>query len=178
MFKLIMTTLVGIGLVLTIGGRDVTDAQMSQNLADDTPVVTRGQHNTSEIALTVAAVQAPQVQPKAQPVQPVQPAKAATQGLRQLEIPAVFAASAASTGPVAGSREMKPELSQSNVFVVSGSRVNVRAGPSTQFGVVGQVIRGDLAMVVEETSNGWARIRIEGDGVEGYMSTRFLDPAS
>ncbi|MGC8204072.1 SH3 domain-containing protein [Aliiroseovarius sp. PTFE2010] len=175
MFKLIMTTLVGIGLVLTIGGRDVTDAEMSQNLADDTPAVTRAQNNTSEIALTAVAVQAPQVLPKAQLVQP---ASAAKQGLRQLEIPAVFAASAASTGPDAGSREMKPEPSQSNVFVVSGSRVNVRAGPSTQFGVVGQVIRGDLAMVVEETSNGWARIRIEGDGVEGYMSTRFLDPAS
>lgn len=60
---------------------------------------------------------------------------------------------------------------------VSGTRVNVRQGPSTDYGVVGQVVLADAVLVTEDLGDGWSRIRIEGDGVEGYIATRFLQAA-
>ena len=57
---------------------------------------------------------------------------------------------------------------------VSGRSVNVRSGPSTNDAVVDKVSRGDAVTVVSVEDNGWARIRVEGDGIDGYMSTDFL----
>lgn len=62
------------------------------------------------------------------------------------------------------------------VFTVNARAVNVREGPSTEYGVVGKLARGDTALVVWEESNGWARILVEGDGIEGYVSMSFLTP--
>jgi uncharacterized protein YgiM (DUF1202 family) len=52
--------------------------------------------------------------------------------------------------------------------------VNVRGGPSTQDAVVGRLTRGEAVMVVWVEDNGWARIRVEGDGIDGYMAMDFL----
>ncbi|WP_417250789.1 SH3 domain-containing protein [Celeribacter sp.] len=58
--------------------------------------------------------------------------------------------------------------------VVSANRVNVRAGPSTGYGVVGQVLKADIVRVVSNPYSEWVKILVEGDGVEGYMAARFL----
>ncbi len=60
------------------------------------------------------------------------------------------------------------------VMYVSGRTVNVRSGPSTRKPVVGKLTRGEAVSVVWVEDNGWARIRVEGDGVDGYMSADFL----
>lgn len=57
---------------------------------------------------------------------------------------------------------------------VTAGSVNVREGPSTSFSVLGRVTLGELVSVVEIAENGWAHIRLEGDGFEGWMSARFL----
>lgn len=67
------------------------------------------------------------------------------------------------------------------IMYVTGRSVNVRGGPSTRNAVVGKLGRGDAVSVVWVEENGWARIRVEGDGVDGYMSLSFLtetDPAN
>lgn len=75
--------------------------------------------------------------------------------------------------PVAATKT--PDLSQMMpVVYVNASSVNVRQGPSTQDAVVGKLDRGDAALVVWTDDTGWSRIRIEGDGVEGYVASRFL----
>ncbi|MEM0937590.1 MAG: SH3 domain-containing protein [Pseudomonadota bacterium] len=56
---------------------------------------------------------------------------------------------------------------------VTGSRVNVRAGPSTDFGVIGSVSFGDAVELVDDAGDGWAEIRVSGGGT-GYMARRFL----
>ena len=56
---------------------------------------------------------------------------------------------------------------------VTATAANVRQGPSTGFDVVGRLTRGEEVAVLEK-ANGWAHIRIEGDGVEGWISTRLL----
>ncbi|THD85264.1 SH3 domain-containing protein [Aliigemmobacter aestuarii] len=62
------------------------------------------------------------------------------------------------------------------IFTVNARAVNVREGPSTEYSVVGKLVRGDTALVVWEEANGWARILVEGDGIEGYVSMSFLTP--
>ncbi|SEK89174.1 SH3 domain-containing protein [Pacificibacter marinus] len=57
---------------------------------------------------------------------------------------------------------------------VTATRVNVRSGPSTSNSVLGQVIRADIVRVVSDPSDAWVKIVVEGDGIEGYMSSRFL----
>lgn len=63
------------------------------------------------------------------------------------------------------------------LMYVAGRSVNVRGGPSTRNPVVGKLGRGDAVSVVWVEANGWARIRVEGDGVDGYMSLDFLRDA-
>lgn len=57
---------------------------------------------------------------------------------------------------------------------VQVSGANVRSGPSTGFGVVGRVGQGEEVEVVESAGNGWVRIRIQGDGIDGWMAERLL----
>ncbi len=70
----------------------------------------------------------------------------------------------------------EPSVAQSAdaVWYVSAKAVNVREGPSTQYSVIDRLTRGEAATVVALEGNGWARIRIEGDGIEGYVSADFL----
>ena len=60
------------------------------------------------------------------------------------------------------------------VKYVQGRSVNVRAGPSTQNAVIGRLTRGEAVTVVSIEDNGWARVRLEGDGIDGFMSLSFL----
>ena len=57
---------------------------------------------------------------------------------------------------------------------VAGRSVNVRGGPSTADSVVGKLTRGEAVSVIAVEDNGWAKIRVEGDGIDGFMSLDFL----
>lgn len=52
---------------------------------------------------------------------------------------------------------------------------NVRGGPSTAHAVVARVTRGEEVEIVA-TADGWAHIRIQGDGVDGWIAERLLTP--
>ncbi|MDZ4095118.1 MAG: SH3 domain-containing protein [Paracoccaceae bacterium] len=60
------------------------------------------------------------------------------------------------------------------VWYVAAATVNVREGPSTDHAVIDKLARGEATTVIWAGDTGWAHIRIEGDGVEGYVSARFL----
>jgi Bacterial SH3 domain len=62
------------------------------------------------------------------------------------------------------------------IWYVAGNSLNVRSGPSTDDTVVGKLTRGEATLVVWREGDDWARIRIEGDGIEGYVAIRFLTP--
>ena len=61
------------------------------------------------------------------------------------------------------------------MWYVTGSTVNVRAGPGTGNPVVTQVSFGDAAEVLDESGDGWLQIRPEGSDTVGWVSRRFLD---
>ena len=67
---------------------------------------------------------------------------------------------------------------QAQFAVVNARSVNVRSGPSTSDAVIGRLVNGEQVLVVVEENpvDGWSLIRIEGDGIEGYVATRLLQP--
>jgi hypothetical protein len=69
-----------------------------------------------------------------------------------------------------------PAAPGAEMLRVTGSRVNLRAGPSTANAVVGSVARGDIVELVGHANDAWAEIRV--DGREAFMARRFLDPVA
>ncbi len=57
---------------------------------------------------------------------------------------------------------------------VTGNRVNVRGGPSTAFGVVGRLVRGDEVEVLEDTGDGWIRFRALDSETTGWVADFLL----
>ena len=77
---------------------------------------------------------------------------------------------AAEAAPVEAADALDPD-----VWYVTGTTVNVRAGPGTGNAVVAQVSLGDAAEVLAESSDGWMQIRPEGSDTVGWISRRFMD---
>lgn len=71
-----------------------------------------------------------------------------------------------------------PELaaSEGRLFYIASESVNVREGPGKDHAVIDRLPRGEavLVLVEGEGADGWSLIRIEGDGIEGYVASRLL----
>ncbi|MBL4759141.1 MAG: SH3 domain-containing protein [Rhizobiales bacterium] len=70
-------------------------------------------------------------------------------------------------------------LGQSGLLIprfvsLKSNRVNVRGGPSTNYEVLGKVVYGEAAEIISDPDADWVKIRIEGDGVEGFIMKRFM----
>lgn len=82
--------------------------------------------------------------------------------------------------PVAEAEPVEQQVTQETdqplvaVLYVSAERVNVRGGPSTNDPVVGSVEFAEAVQVLSDPAEPWVLIRIEGDGIEGFMASRFL----
>jgi uncharacterized protein YgiM (DUF1202 family) len=67
-----------------------------------------------------------------------------------------------------------PAGGEGTIWYVTARSVNVRAGPSTDTEVVGKLASGEATLVVQAVDEDWARIVIQGDGVEGFVAIRYL----
>ena len=79
----------------------------------------------------------------------------------------------AAAAPDAGA----PDAGASDRMVVTGSRVNMREGPSTRNAVVDSLTRGTVVERIGVAESGWIELRDVATGRTGFMSPRFLDPA-
>ncbi len=71
----------------------------------------------------------------------------------------------------------EPEVAdggEGTIWYVTASSVNVRAEPSTEAEVVGKLGSGEATLLVQAVNDEWARIVIQGDGVEGFVAMRYL----
>ncbi len=57
---------------------------------------------------------------------------------------------------------------------VSGTRVNVRGGPGTDFNVVGRLTQGDEIVVLEDNGAGWVRFETPDGLTQGWMADFLL----
>ncbi len=76
--------------------------------------------------------------------------------------------------PVAEAVAPPPVAATAQIRRVQVAGANVRGGPSTGYEVIGRVTQGEEVEVVEEGGNGWVRIRIQGDGIDGWVAERLL----
>lgn len=94
-----------------------------------------------------------------------------TTGTTAAIVPATLAADSADpTVP-----EVLPN-GEGSVWYVNASSVNVRSAPSTDAEVLGKLGAGEAALMVAAIDGQWARIVIQGDGMEGYVALRYLTP--
>jgi hypothetical protein len=174
MFKLTAVLCAAMFVVLLIGGED--RGQLRPGLAN---------------APAVAAVDV--VAPESQPeVAPLAASDAAPAEVAPVSAPVTVAtdrpdAPAVETGePVFSLATFAPEAtapatatadaaaSDSALAYVTAGSVNVREGPGTQNPVLTRLTRGEAVTIVSTDDAGWARIRLEGDGLEGFMSMEYL----
>jgi hypothetical protein len=93
-----------------------------------------------------------------------------------MEPPVVAAPEVAVVIPPAAPPE--PEGAGGRLFSIAATAANVREGPGTAFAVLGSLVQGEQVLVVDEAepTNGWSRVRLEGDGVEGFIKSSLLTP--
>ena len=78
-------------------------------------------------------------------------------------------------------QETMPELAaggQGTIWYVNANSVNVRSAPTTDAEVLGKLGTGEAALMVAAVDGQWARIVIQGDGLEGYVALQFLSPTA
>jgi hypothetical protein len=190
MLRLTFLLCVGLFLALWIGGRDLGQLRPGLARAEaeaEAVVVTADVAAVETVVLASAvpvvtpepAVAVATVTPEPEVAAPVLPVADVTpvpeSPLPVAEENGVFTLSNYAD-PVAETPVAPEPAAEGEVWYVDGSSVNVRAGPSTDDEVVGKLSRGEATLVVWREGDDWARIRIEGDGIEGYVAMRFLSP--
>ena len=191
MLRLTFLLCCGLFLVMLLGGRDFGQLRPGLALAAagvQAVPVTAAVPVVETVALASDAVAAPVVVPKPAVVAaPVVVADAAPVTAAPITAAPVTAAPV-TAAPVQDNAvftlsnyaEPAAELAApeqavtGEIWYVAGNSLNVRAGPSTDDAVVGKLSRGEAMLVVAREGDEWAQIRIEGDGIEGYVATRFL----
>lgn len=61
-----------------------------------------------------------------------------------------------------------------DIRTVAGNRVNVRGGPSTNYGIVSKLTRGIEVRVLEDNGDGWVRMQPVDGGEAGWMADFLL----
>lgn len=149
MFKLIFFLCSGLFLAMLVAGQDHGQQRFGLIAKTAKPVA-------PAVAAVETAIPEPDVVEVAfAPAQPVMTAP-----------PADLAIEAAPT----------PTEPAGRILYIDAKSVNVRSGPGKEFEVVDRLKRGEAVLVVSEGEgpDGWALIRIEGDGTEGYVAARLL----
>jgi len=178
MGKLMITTFLGLGLVFyeMSGGADFEpqswdDVVVADATADSAPAaqpqVTRGQ-TASLIAVSAPAIEETTLEPTlavatAPAAEPVAEVVVAEETIETQIVEEVLTAAV--------------ETPAADMRYVAGSRVNMRTGPSTNYGVLDTLTRGTEAEVIEVDDFGWARVRITETGQIGWMAERLLTDA-
>ncbi|MCH2076167.1 MAG: SH3 domain-containing protein [Rhodobacteraceae bacterium] len=82
------------------------------------------------------------------------------------------------TEPIAPLPGLEALVTTLDVREVTGTRVNMRQGPGTNFEVITQLVQGDQAEVIQSSENGWVNIRVLATGEEGWMAARLMAPVN
>lgn len=194
MIRLLLVLGVGLFLTLLIGGRDSGQTRLGlQGAYDiavlkDAPAPAAPETPTPDATVVAVAEPAPAAPPVTSP-RAAAPGPAPTQGLTEISFaPVTDSTDDAAETPgltlslplVAAETDAaapEPDPAPNRVARVIGSKVNVRAEPSAKAEVIGRLGRDQTVTVIEPGQSGWTRIRIEADGVEGFIASRYLAEA-
>jgi hypothetical protein len=132
------------------------------------------------VAKPVTAKPAAPVVARAEPAEPEPYVEPARTLVTEVEEP-IFSLSSVGTEavPAAPEAPATPEVvdgGAGTIWYVVANSVNVRAAPSTDAEVLGKLGSGEATLLVQAVDDEWARIVIQGDGVEGFVAMRYLSP--
>lgn len=143
------------------------------------PVLAAASPTAAALAAPVAApvpaiepAPAPYVEPVREVVQAVEEPVFTLSAFGNEPVPGEDGAAVATDQPTAAPAEGIWE----GIWYVNASSVNVRAQPSTDAQVLGRLTNGEAALMVAAVDDDWARIVIQGDGLEGFVALRYLSP--
>ena len=119
---------------------------------DSTPSVTRVSLNLTDVSAAAEAAQTP----------------SEATIIDSAETPQIILPSLIATTDTAGTQ------ADGDIRKVSGNRVNVRGGPSTNYGVVNKLTRGAEVRILEDNGNGWVRMQPVNGGEAGWMADFLL----
>ena len=176
------------------GGADFTPRE--RVVVSQAPWVLREQAEQAALQAPMAET-APVAVVTATPLSPATPTPAATPvqvALQTEEVPDVeeeAVITAATAAPAETSDEVievaftpttraktlrlsPPVAAPAEVLLVSGSRVNMRAGPGINHAVLETLLLGTRVEKVSAADNGWMEIRLVNGGSIGWMSADFL----
>lgn len=149
--------------------------------ADSEPAVTEPAVETVRVAAPVAdapAVAEPEpTVAAAQPAEPAPYVEPERELVTSVEEPIFSLAAVGNETPPTTTETPQPEVlagGEGTIWYVNARSVNVRAEPSTQAEVVGKLSSGEATLVVQAVNDEWARIVIQGDGLEGFIALRYL----
>jgi uncharacterized protein YgiM (DUF1202 family) len=192
MFKLLVFLCAGIFATLYVLGRD--GGPVRDGLAGKvTPLIQVADSPEREAAPQVILAAAPATTrkpaPEPQPViqpEPAEPAPAVVEASFPSEDPgdtgltlALPLVDGETDAPAAQAAEPAPEvLNEPMVMYIDATSVNVRSGPSAETEALTRLPRGEAVLATPSDVPGWSRIVIEGDGIEGYIASRFLSTSN
>lgn len=159
MLRLTSILLVGIGVTLSVAGRDLETPPDGAEVA-----VTRSSSDILDAGSLPLEDEAGAIERALQATRALDP---------------VQSASASATQPAAGpatAEQLESEVTAR--AVVAANRVNLRDGPSTTNQVLDQVVLGQEVEVLDRTSDGWAQVRVVDTGREAYIFERFINVES
>lgn len=170
-------------LTLMIGGQDRGQARLGLSLPPLMPPIVERARPAEVRAASVAtlvpvaapAPAAPPPETQAIAEAPATAEVAATEVAATAPPPArpTFTLSTVEEADIAALAEA-PAPAVTTVLYVAATSVNVRQGPSTQDPVLGRLTRNEAVSLVRDAGDGWMQVRIEGDGIEGYVAARLL----
>ena len=67
----------------------------------------------------------------------------------------------------------RPDSTAAPLRTITAEAANVRDGADRSASVIGRVERGEVVQMVGQTGD-WVQIRIEGDGIEGFVHRRLI----
>lgn len=194
MLRLTLLLCIGMFAALMIAGED--RGQMRPGLAaaaakkvlpetvggaESQPVASRAAAEpVAELAASAPVEEAAPVVAAVEPAPSVEPAPYVEPDRKLVTAVAEPVFSLSSVGnetPPAAAEAPQPEVAaggEGTIWYVTANSVNVRAEPSTQAEVVGKLASGEATLVVQAVGGDWARIVIQGDGVEGFVAMRYL----
>ncbi len=85
-----------------------------------------------------------------------------------------FNNSASNPLPIRATPAPNAPVAATDIRSVTGSSVNVRGGPGTDYSVVNRLVQGDEVEVIEDSGDGWVRLRPLNGSPSGWMASFLL----
>ena len=182
MIRLVLLLCGGLYVTAMVLGADHGQKRYGLMLADSQPAAVvqpdgAGQKTVFVPAQPVMRAAAVTPEPVVAPeTGPVQTATAQTDPAQLAPVQPALQTVALNTTPDA---LPSPQIQGGLLYTVAAVQANVRGGPGRTFAVLDSLKRGEQVLLILEAQplEGWSRVRIEGDGVEGYVSTKLLTPS-